>query len=1148
MANQTAALDATILQKWDETIAAGQDAEQTISTNLEATRRIVKSALADGIRRLGYEFGAELGRGGLGVVNLATQQVFDRPVAVKRLLGGSTDREAAMKFFAEALVTAQLEHPNIVPIHDLMANAEGQLQLAMKRVAGLSWRDLLHPRTAEHRAQAEALSLDDHLDILLKVCDAVSFAHGRGILHRDLKPENVMVGAYGEVLVMDWGCAVAFGDHEQHPVVPRVEEITHLAGTPCYMAPEMVLVQVERIAPHSDVYQLGAVLYEVLTLQKPNRGTTVYEVLDDAARGTVVPPVEATPDRGIPEELSDLALMALAKDPAERIGEVAQLAQRVKDYRRHAQAVALEAAARVHLAAAAKHARGAGEALRKAVSAAEQACEIWPGWPTAGQTLLDATLAWAQLHLDAGAPALAVTQSEQAATLAKKLGRGEQAKSANALLAKSRAAVIAHATRQRQLRLARLGLAAAGVVLVIGLVGFLALVSAEQHRTAAALAMAEKALADLNHEHVARGDDQKTSAPALVAQARKAIAGKDLAGAMTALQTAIGFDPTLVEAHQLYANVLAAAKRFTESVAAGQRWQDIAHGDVTPAQLIGLCKIMGGNPNLVTATETQLKLAELFERQQLYILAEVLAISPAKRLELYRKRIDAAWPGVGAGVEMREDGKLVTGGYASQSKGFRERKDVVDLDPIRGMPFAVLDLQASGIRKLDGLAGMPLEDLSIGGTAIIDLSPLRGMALHRLTVVDTKISDLSPLAGMPLNFLWGYNSQISDLSPLKGMPLYDVHLSGCQITDLSALAGSPISNLNIGSGIHDLAPLRGLPLKSLNVAGHGNMELSSLTNAPLEQVSIATTGEIDLAALPTSVTRLELGGALVRPPAGLAHLRPISLRLEQYNNDRTIDLHQCDGSRLESIGIGHCSVLDLSGLSAPRLKYLDINFSGDIDLSPMATSPVKELTVGQCSPVTWRSLAAFRQSPTLAAIIVDGRKFPVAAFWPVYEPLFPPGAGPTKPPTVVGAFAAVKVDTPKPGLSSERYVGITGTVDAMRGQKPVEQSVLAEPRIVDAAETTGWRLTGYLVVPRTGDYALSLSSDDGSRLYLHDKLAIDLDGDHAMATATCQVHLDAGAHPLTILYYNGGMVGGLTVEITGQDLPPQVVPASWLRH
>jgi hypothetical protein len=987
MTSNDATGDVTLLQDFAATVADGHDVDRTIAVDPAIIRRVARNPSADGIRDLGYEIGAELGRGGLGVVNVATQRVFARPVAVKRLLDGNGDDDAALKFFAEALVTAQLEHPHIVPIHDLMADEHGRLQLVMKRVDGSSWRDLLHPRSEDQRARASALGLDDHLDILLKVCDGVSFAHGRGILHRDLKPENVMVGAYGEVLVMDWGCAVAFGDHPQHPLVPRVEAVRHIAGTPTFMAPEMALIQADRLAPHSDVYQLGAVLYDVLTRRKPHRGDTLHEVLRDAVAGVIVHPSQAAPERAVPAELAEICLAALAKEPTERIATVACFSERLKDYRRHAQAVSLEHAARRHLAAAIADQRGADEALRKAVAAAEQACGIWPGWQAARQTVLDATLAWAEHHLTSGAAALAAMRADQAAAMAHDLGRGDLAAAAARLGARAATVVTAQAARKRQLRLTRIGLVAAGIVLVVGLASFLVVVSAAQNRTAAALAQSKRTLDALTRVQAARGIDQKTSAPALVAQARRAIASNDLDGALASLRIASGFDPTLVEAHQLTANVLAAAKRHDEAQVAAARWRDLAvgAGKAQAAALLELSRLLAQAPDEVAAVDAQVRLADLFAQQQLYILGETTAIPPAKRLELYRKRLDAAWPGISAAIIMRDDGRLVTDHFREDARGFRDRGDIADLEPIRGMPFASLSLMGTGIRNLDALAGMPLEDLAIDRTAVTDLSPLRGMRLISLSCSQTRIADLSPLAGMPLRILQAAQTLVSDLQPLHGMPLDYLHLGDCKVSDLSPLGGLPITKLLVGDRIGDLAPLRGMPLEYCAISGHGDLDLSPLAMAPLTNLSLRTKGTVDLSALPASLVTLRLATADPRPATAPFRFLLADLSLAEYPGDRLPDLRRLDASRLQNLELINCDRFDLAPLAGPRLAHLVIVRCGDFDLTPLAACPLTDLRLTDGTPTLWRSLAALRSSTTLATITFRERRATAAEFWARYR-------------------------------------------------------------------------------------------------------------------------------------------------------------------
>jgi serine/threonine protein kinase/Leucine-rich repeat (LRR) protein len=986
MTSKAPAFHTTIQPRWNKTLDANHEPGKTISGNRTATQDLPKNSLTLNVHALGYQVGKELGRGGLGLVSSAKQLIFDRSVAIKRLLTGATDPDASMKFFAEALITAQLEHPNIVPIHDLITDSEGQLQLVMKRIEGLSWRDLLYPRNKEHLARAHDFAIDDHLDILLKVCDAVSFAHQKGILHRDLKPENVMVGTFGEVLVMDWGCAVAFGNGGHHPVVPHIDKAPQISGTPSYMAPEMALEQTERIGPHSDVYQLGAVLYEVLTLQKPHRGASVYAVLADAIQGSVVPPAQAAPLRDIPDELADICLAALVKDSDARIRMVSEFAQRIKDYRRHAQAIALEASARAHLSAAVKQRNSADDDLRKAVSAAEQAREIWPGWRTAEQTQLDATLAYARHHLEVGAATLAVVHANRAMTLAQELGRKDLATTANALSVKARATAATQAARQRQLRLARLGLVVASVVLVIGLAIFLMVVTAEQHRTlaeqrrtlaeqqrtVAALAEAKQALAALTSEQAARSSDQKTSAPALIAQARKAIAAKDWNAAITALNTAIEFNPKLTEAHQLLANIYAVAKRYDEAQKAGLRWQETSNGEANSTQLIALCRALAAKLSPVKTAETQLQLTELFERQNLYTLAETTAISPEKRLAIYRKHIDATWPGVGAGISMREDGKLVAA-LSDNPRGFTGRSTLVDLEPIRGLPFAELNLTSTGVKKIDALAGMPLEALSLEQTAISDLSPLRGLALKELNISQTKVSDLTPL---------------------RGMPLTKMIMKECQVTDLTPLTGAPISDIVIGTRVQNLTPLRGMPLELCEIIATGDLDLSPLTASPLVSFSVGTSGIIDLAALPTSLSTLNLWGTTLRRTADLKRFNLHALQFDSVNP--AIDIHHLASEKLETFRANRTHLLAFDSFSAPRLKSFSFGTHGDIhsgimtdlDLAPLMASPLTEIQMGDMTPQTWRSLFALRNSPTLTKVFIDNNNawIPVAEFWRRYQP------------------------------------------------------------------------------------------------------------------------------------------------------------------
>ena len=193
-----------------------------------------------------YEILGTIGQGGMGTVYLARDRDLDREVALKvvQLHGEDTER-----MLREARILARLEHPGIVPVHDVGVLPDGRAWYVMKRVRG--------SRLGEH---ARTLSLPDRLRAFERICEAVAFAHAHGVIHRDLKPENVMVGPFGEVLVMDWGVAKLSGEGEPRGIV---------MGTPGYMAPEQERGEVERIDERADVHALGAILAFLLQGEEP---------------------------------------------------------------------------------------------------------------------------------------------------------------------------------------------------------------------------------------------------------------------------------------------------------------------------------------------------------------------------------------------------------------------------------------------------------------------------------------------------------------------------------------------------------------------------------------------------------------------------------------------------------------------------------------------------------------------------------------------------------------------------------------------------------------------------------------------------------------------------------------------------------------
>lgn len=255
----------------------------------------------------------------MGSIDVASDGVIGRQVAIKTLRQEyRDDHQALLRFTEEARTTGRLEHPNIVPIYDL-CNGEGNDPfIVMRLVQGQSLAQLL--RQAKRPASTTAASdlLQRFVGIVLSLCDALSFAHSRGVFHCDVKPDNVMVGDHGQVYLMDWGVAVL-------PHAPREA----FSGTAAYMAPEQLLGNTEAIGARTDVFGLGGVLHEILTGTPPNEAKgTMLAALDQDVRRFL--PRELWSD--LPPELCRIASKALELRPENRYSDVAALRQDLEQF------------------------------------------------------------------------------------------------------------------------------------------------------------------------------------------------------------------------------------------------------------------------------------------------------------------------------------------------------------------------------------------------------------------------------------------------------------------------------------------------------------------------------------------------------------------------------------------------------------------------------------------------------------------------------------------------------------------------------------------------------------------------------------------------------------------------------------------------
>jgi serine/threonine protein kinase len=295
-----------------------------------------------------YTLQGTIGEGGVGRVYLGFDRKIGRKVAVKEIhlnVSGEKKKGLERRFVREAKITGQLEHPGIVPVYEVGRKTDGDVYYVMKYVRGRTLGDAVRASRAEAPEEAlrNRLKL---LDKLLAVCDAMGFAHSRGIVHRDLKPQNIVLGAFGETIILDWGIArVARSKEEEGGVLEpekvlkslsQDEELTsqgEILGTPAFMAPEQVDSRFGSVDRRSDVYALGSILYVLLTGETPYQRTEGLPSLIFALTGDEPSPSPEAVNKDIPPELAAICRRAMQKDKEKRFANAMELAEELRAYR-----------------------------------------------------------------------------------------------------------------------------------------------------------------------------------------------------------------------------------------------------------------------------------------------------------------------------------------------------------------------------------------------------------------------------------------------------------------------------------------------------------------------------------------------------------------------------------------------------------------------------------------------------------------------------------------------------------------------------------------------------------------------------------------------------------------------------------------------
>lgn len=756
----------------------------------EAARRQFQAALWD--KDLGLETVREMlagskykvlttiARGGMGVVMQARDLRLRRTVAMKVMkTSNQFSRENVLRFIDEAQLTGQLEHPNIVPLYEIGLDEHGETFYTMKYVRGTTLDEVLRGLRHGNERIVAKYPLGTLLTIFQKICDGVAYAHSKGVVHRDLKPENVMIGSYGEVLVMDWGLAknTTAADRE---TIGSINSVTDqqvregrgfqtmhglVVGTPPYISPEQARGELDKIDPRSDVYVLGGILYAILCLRAPVTGSTIAEIIDNILASKITPPstFNAQPKSGrrtpqfpdietvelphvpggrIPESLSAVAMKAMSLDPHARYQSVEEMQEDIAAF-------------------------------------------------TGGF-----------------------------ATKAERAGLGKQV----LLWAARHKSIVVFAT-----------------VSIIALVTFF--LSLKRERDVAIknfqMAVDNEARAKKSEQIAAEAlEDLRQTAPTFASDAQALIEDLNFKEALEKVSYAIEQQPQNADFWTLKGNILQSQLSFAEAIKAYETALGYNPKSASARKNFDLTKRLvaempDGKPTPNLLRELQQSMLEQSRVDEAFAMLRQIT---ADR-DLFRKTILDAFGRIGLRdrVEVNDDETInvdLSGmdlgrgpggppGPGGPGKAGARRPGFAGLRELRNRPISSLNLDGTRTIDLTLLKGWKLEKLSINNNPVPDFTPLVGMPLRILNADGTPVRDLGPLAKLPLESLRLRNTNVSDLSPLAGLPLENLVLGGCRnVSDLTPLSGAPLQQVDLSrTNVRDLRPLLNSPIRELNLEG-----------------------------------------------------------------------------------------------------------------------------------------------------------------------------------------------------------------------------------------------------------------------------------------------------------------------------------------
>lgn len=871
--------------------------EETAQISLENLEMTADDVLASLTRKPQdkYKFRKSLGQGGMKVVIQVKDRDTTRNIAMAMLPDAqSRPKQDILRFIEEARITASLEHPNIVPVHDIGVDNYGSPYFTMKLIRGENLAAVLRKLHDRNPAYLERYTLDKLLRVFVKVCNGVAFAHSKGVLHLDLKPENIQLGDYGEVILMDWGLAKLVSLPEKDaPDKPEDDPLPQYSagrtgdgirkGTPGYMAPEQAAGKNSLKSFRTDIYALGAILYSILTFSNPLEGNDLKQLLVKTIRGEIVPPSQRAPDNFIPASLEAVVRKAMSVAPADRYATAKEIRNEVlaflSGYATHAERATLLKRTvlliRRHRITAIAIAAAIIIGLGAAVYAAVDYNRSHADWIT----LCDMDFTDPELPLDKLAFYDAFLNEKTApwprSPEGLKVKRGHWLWLTDPGIRENVRIVIEFSTagsgggldvcinaRRRPMKEWHNSPQGYGAWTTGALNGMDQIVKNESagaspEMIASSLARKYRPGEKLHTLEFSRRNDQlhlKIDHIELHATDLFPFAGRDL--------DSIGvrsFDGTIsLRSMKVYRLALPLK---ASPVVAGDSLVETRH--------------------FREAIEKYLTIADDYVRGP--VAEEALAkayVTAASHVEDAQERSQIL-----IGVKRRIASRFTTFAYQAKileidalmlwKNGnwqaslsivkdiLRRKPDSAIMQSILQLPHVPLpeyllpefmariaqtkdltrlNLSGFGVNDLRPLAGKNLTYLDCSNNRLTSLSGLEWMPLEYLDCSGNRISSIEPLRGMPLQTLLCQSNQISDLTPLDSRNLRELNCARNMIRSLDALRGFQLERLAChGNGIESLEPLRGMPLKRLDAGMNPLDSIEPLHGLPLELLRLDAT-------------------------------------------------------------------------------------------------------------------------------------------------------------------------------------------------------------------------------------------------------------------------------------------------------------------